>query len=392
MSRATRLNSHLGLVDGYSKYAARLAGQPAARVTLIGNSVENLYSYRTSGNDQFGRDWPTFAMYLSSGRFQIVRNMGKGGETTTQFLARYDTDVTPTAPNCVVIGGAENDIQGSVALSTIRANVIAMIEKTYAIGAIPVLRTTMPHFVSNAVRKQIGAYNHWARNYGAENGIVVMDFWKALVNVANGQYLAAYSADGIHPNEAGSIILGQLAVDTLCAAIPVTPINIAYDPTDAGQLCSNVLWATDTAGTPTGCFEIGGNPAGSTRSMVSDGIVPGRWARLTAAATAAGFNTLGGISTGATAGDVLEVSGYVTTSGGLAANLQWDLASSGSTFTRLPMSAITGPITRGFYKVRFPPFVGAFSSLLFNLGIPAGTGYAQMSYPTIRNLTAEGIV
>ncbi len=387
-----------------------LTVKAAPRVVVIGCSIENLYSYRNVGaassTEQYGRDWPTFAAALSSGRFNMVRNMGTGGETTTQYLARFDTDVLPSLGsasaqrgNAVFIGGAENDIQQSIPIATTRANIVEMVRRTRAAGATPMLRTTMPHFLSNAIRQSVGAFNQWVRNYGAEAGILVFDFWRQVVDPATGQYLAAYSADGVHPNELGSKLLGQHVADTLSGVIPAVTTQLASDPTDTGLLAPARLFLTDTSGTPTGWNAIGGTPAGATRSMVTAAGVPGRLARLTAAATVAGFsisNNSGAITNGthAVAGDVLEVCGLVTSTGGAPVSVTISILYNDGivkNMGRIPISLITVPLNNAQYFVRMPPLPGGFLYISMTLGIGPGTGTVDFSYPSVRNLTREGI-
>lgn len=384
-------------------FSPRVGASPGARVVVLGNSIENSYSYitdtGTAASEQFGKDWPTFAMLASDGAFQLVRNSGVGGETTAQMLARYATTVTPFAPTMVVIGGAENDIQLSVTIATIRANITAMVEATYSIGAIPVLRTTMPHSASDAVRKRIGAYNHWVRDYGASHGIVVLDFWSLTVDPATGQYKAAYTADGVHPNEAASKVLGDYASTVLTPRTAISGLSIPADPTDAGLLAPARLFLTDTAGTPTSWNAIGGSPAGVTRSMVTDAAVPGRMARIAAVGSAVGVNLSNNSSIidtdVAAAGDVLEVTGLLTSDGGITATITVTINYNdgvAKTISRLPVSGVKVALTRAKYRVRLPALPTGFTNVVIALAVGAGTGVVDFSYPGVRNLTAEGIV
>ena len=388
-------------IDPLAVAAGGNQGVPAPRLAVIGDSIENLFSYVTPTLRSFGdRDWPTYAMLLSAGRIRLVRNAGVGGESTSDYLARFDTDVTADGtPNTVVIGGGENDIQEGVPIATTRANIEAMVAKTYALGATPVLRTTMPHSLSNAVRQKIGAVNHWTRNYGADHGIGVLDFWAQVVDPATGQYQAALTADGVHPSAAGAKILGQYVVDTLCARMPTTALSLPADPTDAGQLAPTPLFTTDVSGTPTLWNAIGGSPAGVTRSMVTDPLVPGRMARIANVGSTAAVSLQTSSSRidvdDASPGDVLEVAGLFTSDGGVTATVTAVITYNDGTvktLSRVPVSAVKSALTRATYHVRMPPIPVGFMYMQVTLGTGSGTGVVDYAYPSVRNLTREGLL
>lgn len=388
------------------KVARRAGGNmgiPAARVVVLGDSIENLNSFINNGptsfSRQFGKDWPTFAMLRSDGKFQLIHNAGVGGESTSDYLLRWDADVVPHAPTMVVIGGAENDIQEAATLPAIRANLEQLVALTYGIGATPVLRTTMPHHLSNAVRQKIGAFNHWVRDYCARNGIPCLDFWEVLVDHTTGQYQAAYTTDGVHPNEAGSDLLGTYAANVLTPLIPPLRLSLAGDPTDTGLLAPNPYFATDTSGTPNTWNAIGGTPTGVTRSMVTDPQVPGRMARLAAVASAAAVSIASNSSIIDTdvagPGDILEVTGLFTSDGGVTVSTNFTINYNDGAvknIARVPVSAIKRPFTRAMYRTRLPALPVGFQNVIISLGIGAGTGQADFAYPAVRNLTREGIV
>lgn len=409
---ANRINTPGSLTDVAlsAAYAPLVAARPAARVIVIGDSIENLYSYRsttsTSITEQFGGgDWPTWAMLLSGGRFQLVRNMGTGGETTTQYLARYDADVAPSVgagthdqANVVVIGGQENDIQQSgYSLTTYKANIIEMVRRTRVLGAVPVLRTTMPHFLSAAVRTKIGAANQWIRNYGASQGLVVLDFWRIAVDPATGQYRSNMSSDGVHPNELTARAMGQYAADVLAEAMPSVAVSaLASDPTDTGLLAPTPLFTTSSSGTPTGWNAINGSPSGVTRSMITDPLVPGQMARHTHAGSSTDnigtANNSGAIDTDVAApGDILQVSGVLTSDGGVQATVNVTINYNDGTAKNIGRAIyFTKAVTRGYYSFRLPALPAGFTNVIVTFLTNQGTGVVDFAYPTVRNLTAEG--
>ena len=75
-----------------------------------------------------------------------VYNRAVGGDTTTQMLARWATDITPISINCkyCLIQGGINDLASSVDTTTIKANITAMYNNAIADNMIPLLLTITP--------------------------------------------------------------------------------------------------------------------------------------------------------------------------------------------------------------------------------------------------------
>jgi lysophospholipase L1-like esterase len=171
-------------------------------IVYLGDSI-TLGATDYSANS-LGASFPLYAQLFSKGRCLMVRNAGIAGNTTTQMLARFDTDVTPYAPATVFILGGTNDSGALVATATYQANIAAIVAKVRAIGARPVLGTIAPNNAGGTRMTLVRQWNNWLKRYGAANGITVVDFYATLADPTNGQYLSAYSSgDGTHPNEAG---------------------------------------------------------------------------------------------------------------------------------------------------------------------------------------------
>jgi lysophospholipase L1-like esterase len=57
---------------------------------------------------------------------------------------------------------------------------------------------------------KILALNEWLKKYCADNGLVYLDYYSAMVD-GNGMLKAGLTADGLHPNAAGFAAMAPLA-------------------------------------------------------------------------------------------------------------------------------------------------------------------------------------
>lgn len=382
-----------------SKYA-----RPGNRVAVMGASIENLSSFIVvdsngyTTNISFGKDWPTYAMLLSGGRFDLVRNAAIGGQTTQQFIDRFTTDITPYRPSLVPLGSIENDIQSGFSLNHHKVNIRTLTDKCRAIGAVPVWRSAMPHFTT-AVHTPTQIYNAWLRRFCADEGLPFIDFWTVLADPATGLYKVGLTAEpgaGIHPNEAGAKMLASYWLSEMTSMLPPNRIMMPTGPNDTGQLLPTPGFTTNVSGTPTGWNAISGSPSGVTRSMIADPNGYGqlmRHAHVASAVTIASqTNSANIVANGAAnAGDVLEISGVFSSDGGVAASVIVSLITDGTTpsLTRVPVSAITSVLDHASYRMAFtmPP---GFVRMSVSCQTANGTGVVDFGYPMVRNLTKEG--
>lgn len=154
-----------------------------------------------------------------------VINKGVGGEQTHEMLARFDRDVTASAPQAVVIWGFINDIFRSTPeevenkLIRSRENISRMIEKAKNKGIVPILATEVSLPVgaswSERIVGWVGALrgkqnyqdyvnghvvkmNQWIRGQAAEKKLTLLDFEKVLAD-NNGRRKPEYATqDGTH--------------------------------------------------------------------------------------------------------------------------------------------------------------------------------------------------
>lgn len=241
---------------------------------------------------QLRNDPVNFASLLSNGRIRYGFNAGISGNTSTQGLARLQTDVLAFANQidyCVIMFGT-NDCSSNIAIGTYASNIRKIVGALLVAGVKPILMTPPPKTVAagttNAQRKLLHAYCLWLYRYATQAGIPLVDNYSALIDSATGNMAAAYDAgDGIHPSNNGAKIIGQGIRDAILApglvAVSLPPLPMHQQTAFDNNLLSNGLFTTDAAGTatPTGWAKGG---ASSVASIVAnDGTVRGQWARIT---------------------------------------------------------------------------------------------------------------
>lgn len=176
----------------YAKTNSELSAAPA--VVFIGNSI----------TDAWARKRPEFF---------VSRNMaGRGisGQTTSQMLVRFRSDVVDLHPKAVVILAGINDIacnNGRISVAHIAGNIRSMCELAQVAGITPVICSVLPAAVIPWRREVDPAplvmdLNDMLRAYAQEAGIDYVDFHSAMKSAANGLD-PVDSADGVHPNDAG---------------------------------------------------------------------------------------------------------------------------------------------------------------------------------------------
>jgi len=383
----------MGILDtpAYSRaasdatYARLNSGRPGNRVVYLGDSITQASWQNSSGTQ--GSSFPLYAQMISGGRVLTARNAGVSGERSDQMLARFDTDVTPYAPNAVMLTAGRNDINQGVTLATFKVNVLAIMAKIRAIGAIPIIGL-IPPTNTTAQHGDTIKFNTWLKYYAASNGIAVVDFYSLFVDPANGNYLAAYYTDGTHPSHSGYLAMGQLVSDKLSPLLPTWGPQLAVDNGDGAQLYgTNAVLLTDTNadGVPDGWFAYGGS-TGYAHALVADSAVPGKMMQITQTANVS-LRAMQRTFTGFTVGDKIALAGRITTDGGVRTQVKLTFTGSGTT---AQAADFTNAVTRGVFYYEFVVPAGT-TGVLVDLIANAGTGVVSWGQLTPVNLTALGI-
>ena len=190
-------------------------GQPAPgeqRVVFFGDSITDIWKLDES--------FP--------GKHYI--NRGIGGQTTPQMLVRYRADVLDLKPAVVVILAGTNDIAGNTGVETldqIEDDYATMAELARVHGVRVVFSSVMPinaynptalkFFLQRSPQKVL-ALNEWLKKYCADNGLIYLDYFSALVD-GNGSLRKELTQDGLHPNAGGFAVMAPLAQAAITKAL-----------------------------------------------------------------------------------------------------------------------------------------------------------------------------
>ena len=384
---------------GSSTYARLVPGQ--YRVAGLGDSIT---AGDSSGYDPtnsrlrqvtIGDSPLTHALYASDGRWDLVTNAGVGGETSASILARVATDIVPANVHvCVLVSDHWNDIGTGVSAATAIANDVAIITALRASGIIPVICPLTPdqRTGSNGARILLAQQiREGVRSYCEAQQVPYIDLFSILVDTATGTLSTTYNRDGsVHPNVAGYKLMGQ-AIDTALRAIipPRASGLIAYaaDPTDL--MAGAGLFLANTAGVGTGWTYTPAS-SGSAATITTDSAVLGSLQRLTGTTLVGNALIESASLTGWSVGDQLELSGYMTGSGGTAKpriRLLLGGAPVPNIFNNAEPSAA---ITRGFFRLRQVIPAGT-TSVKVRLQLQAGDGFCEWGQLSLKNRTTQGL-
>jgi lysophospholipase L1-like esterase len=224
-----------------------------------------------------------WAMVMLGHRLNVLRNAGVGGDTSTQLLVRFDSDVIAYAPAWVHILIGTNDAGASavaVALATTQANILEMIERCRAIGARIILGTVPPrNDRTGASATHALSLNGWIRRLPLTNpDVIVVDYHAILSNPTSADdWITGYGMDdGVHFKGKGGSIAGKLLADTLRPLVPDLA-QVGRTTTDPSNLlAAQCQWTGAGAGVaPSGW--TASNAAYITGLVPRTDGIPGNW-------------------------------------------------------------------------------------------------------------------
>lgn len=153
-------------------------------------------------------------------------NRGISGQTTPQMLVRFRQDVIALKPKVVVIQGGANDlagVAGPMTQGTAAENVMSMVDLARANGIRVVLASLTPVcdcYKNVTARRPVGkivGMNSWLKEYAEQNGLVYLNYYSALVE--GRAFKKELTADGIVPNDAGYVLMAELAEKAVSKAM-----------------------------------------------------------------------------------------------------------------------------------------------------------------------------
>lgn len=165
--------------------------------------------------DSISEGWARQPFIAANAKF-----LGRGisGQTASQMLVRFRSDVIALKPAVVHIMAGTNDVaqnNGRETPEEITGYIASMVEIAQA-NHIKVIIASIPPAADFFWRRglnpapQIQALNAWLKTYARLRGAVFVDYGTVLAT-AEGGMKPAYSSDGVHPNAAGYEAMRPLA-------------------------------------------------------------------------------------------------------------------------------------------------------------------------------------
>lgn len=157
-----------------------------------------------------------------------VINKGIGGQTTTQLLSRFASDVITNKPShCIIMCGINDAYKTDQGITIQQSlnNFIALITLCTQNNIIPIvgifIPTTNCTYGTTEINQKCDTIRQNQINYCTNNNIPMIDFYNLFLENISGNIInSLYGSDLLHPNENGYNRMGWLAVKTLKNIIP----------------------------------------------------------------------------------------------------------------------------------------------------------------------------
>jgi lysophospholipase L1-like esterase len=379
------------------KRAKSLVG--GSRAIAIGDSITNGQDTTEQATNRLvgGMSWFNQACVLSRQKLRYLRNSGVSGETSTEMLARFKTTVVDYSPDICFIMCGTNDNAAGITAATTLANIQSMHLMAEAAGVRTVLCTIPPR--GNIPVATINAINDGIRDYAAKNSLMVCDFYEILC-APDAAYVAAYAADGVHPNYVGSAVMGKYVVDNIVPHLPFLRPTLAMSENgnDTLNLLAGGMFLVDTNvdGLADGWIAAGTGTV--TFSLVADTEGHGNFQELNRTVSDGNSKNIAQIvSTGFSVGDVLSFAGRVqievdSDADPIIVEAAMLVRDSGNAVvaTLKPLYDWRSDCSEGtFYGELTVPATADDIRVQFT--VAGGTGKARFGQVTIRNLTDQGL-
>jgi len=239
----------------------------AKKIAVFGDSRTEQNSLETSNNtvrlkrlSDYG--YLAWAHYFTSGNIEFVCNAGIGGNTTTQMLSRFNTDVLPYAPDELWGEAGINDY--ALSEETTKANLTSIFDSADANGIYVRWSTISPLAAAHATFSaanvaRICNINKWLKEQAlTRKNLTVVDSFGAMIDRASVNCVPKsgmmQTDDSIHQAPKGSMAQGYAYAQSFIKDNQI----LDYLPQFAGQRYSlssafkqvfnNPLF-TDTGGT-----------------------------------------------------------------------------------------------------------------------------------------------
>lgn len=155
-------------------------------------------------------------------------NRGISGQVTSQLLVRFQQDVVHLKPAAVIIADAgSNNIAGNAGPATLEMFqddiesmvAIARAHHIRVILASLLPASSFPWKPEARPAKEIRRWNAWLKSYAAQQGMVYLDYYSALVDDEGGMKPELAFDKAVHPNAAGYALMQPLAEQAIAETL-----------------------------------------------------------------------------------------------------------------------------------------------------------------------------
>lgn len=245
--RRVRYNPYLGEFSGEGYR------QPLNSGSMLARSYQYLESVAVFG-DSIAGSATTFAKWAcseSQGAWGFRRNLGVGGDTTLDGLARFDNEDWNGVSLAIIHTGI-NDTDDDITPEQHNTAMRSIINKLFALGIRPVLAFIPP----NSDRAEfVERANFLDFLTCLELGVLTIDPWGEFTDAATGGWKENASDDGLHPTEETERAAGEAVWAAISAGTFALPL--ARDNENTSGMFVNPCFVDGTT-TPTGWVTFGG--------------------------------------------------------------------------------------------------------------------------------------
>ena len=178
-----------------------LPKQGENRIVFMGNSITE--------------DWKSLSPNFFLENNYI--NRGRGGETSTQMLLRFRSDVINLKPSAVVILAGINDIaenQGPISISDIARNIFFMSQLASENNIKVILCSVLPAYdfpwrPGLNPKDKVISLNDLIQKHAQEKSFEYVDYFSSMVDERKG-LIKEYGNDEVHPNLEGYRVMESI--------------------------------------------------------------------------------------------------------------------------------------------------------------------------------------
>jgi lysophospholipase L1-like esterase len=287
------------LLGGPKRDGAAVVPPTSNNIIITGDSLTSNgnISYDGSGANYGAtvqnsvRGYWTWAAIRLGHRFNLIRNAGVAGNTTTDLLNRLSADVIAYKPGWCVVEIGRNDVSASTSAATIIANLKTIYSQLQAAGIRVVATTITPRDSDSAGQLLVRfTVNRWMKEYArTQPGMVLADFSAAVTDTTSGAWQSGFSYDGLHEGLRGAARMGEYLANALSSRVLAVDLLVNSNADATNLLAGGMMLGTsgskgtgvtgNVATSMTAEAYSGSLTAVASKVARTDGL-PGEWQQI----------------------------------------------------------------------------------------------------------------